>query len=344
MPTGLEISRNFIDESLLPLLQKEIPEHYDCLAVAVIGTGSDVLGYDDQISRDHHWGPRANIMYLRQDAEDAAPKVKRILNETLPADYNGFPVQVDIGNLTGVCCCAVEDFFLRFLGTDRLPERETEWLDLCEVDLFHVTQGTVVYDAAGELTRRRERLAYYPENVWRKRIADWCMYASGRDSPYNVYRISKRGDDLTCMIYLGQYLKRAMELCFALNREYSPYTKWLNRAYRNLPKYVDTIAPLLDEILPIEDWKGRVFKMVEANYAIADAIADLGLTEPVRRREFDEGLTDLTLYDSAAQIYRTIPEELFAPSFNFIELWERMAREVLFDTNDYFQKDYESKT
>jgi hypothetical protein len=170
------------------------------------------------------------------------------------------------------------------------------------------------------------------------------MYASGRDSPYNVYRISKRGDDLTCMIYLGQYLKRAMELCFALNREYSPYTKWLNRAYRNLPKYVDTIAPLLDEILPIEDWKGRVFKMVEANYAIADAIADLGLTEPVRRREFDEGLTDLTLYDSAAQIYRTIPEELFAPSFNFIELWERMAREVLFDTNDYFQKDYESKT
>jgi hypothetical protein len=104
------------------------------------------------------------------------------------------------------------------------------------------------------------------------------------------------------------------------------------------------VAPLLDEIMALVDWKQRVFKMVEASYAIADAIADLGLTEPVRRREFDEGLTDLTLYDSAAQIYRTIPEELFIPSFNSVELWERMAREVLFDTNDYFQKDYETKT
>ena len=74
---------------------------------------------------------------------------------------------------------------------------------------------------------------------------------------------------------------------------------------------------------------------------IADALAELGLTAPPVRREFDEGLTDLTLYDSAAQIYSTIPAELFAPSFNQIELWERMAREVLFDTNDYFQSSRE---
>ena len=66
-------------------------------------------------------------------------------------------------------------------------------------------------------------------------------------------------------------------------------------------------------------------------------MAELDLTAPPIRREFDEGLTDLTLYDSAAQIYSTIPAELFGPSFNQIELWERMAREVLFDTNDYFQ-------
>jgi hypothetical protein len=65
-------------------------------------------------------------------------------------------------------------------------------------------------------------------------------------------------------------------------------------------------------------------------------LADLNLTEPPRRRVFDDSLTDLSLYDSAAQIYSGLPEELFQPSFNQIELWEKMAREVLFDTNDYF--------
>jgi hypothetical protein len=55
--SGLEISKEFISTLLLPLLQDEVPEFYDRLSVAVVGTGSDVLGFDDEISRDHHWGP-----------------------------------------------------------------------------------------------------------------------------------------------------------------------------------------------------------------------------------------------------------------------------------------------
>ena len=167
------------------------------------------------------------------------------------------------------------------------------------------------------------------------------MYLTGRDAPYNIHRVSKRGDDLTCTIYFGICVKRLMELCFALNRRYAPYTKWLNRTYRTLPRFADELAPLIDDAMQETSWKRRVRILIEANYVIADALAQLGLTAPPIRREFDEGLSDLTLYDSAAQIYSTIPEELFTPSFNQIELWERMAREVLFDTNDYFQSSRE---
>ena len=80
--------------------------------------------------------------------------------------------------------------------------------------------------------------------------------------------------------------------------------------------------------------------LVEVNYALAEAIADLGLADQPKRRPFDESMTVLTLYDTAAQIYAQLPEELFAPSFNTVEYWERVAREVLFDSNDYFQKKY----
>ena len=139
--------------------------------------------------------------------------------------------------------------FERFLQTDQLPACDLDWLNLCEVDLFHVTAGQVVYDGPGELTRRRQALAYYPDNVWKKRIADWCMYLTGRDAPYNIHRVSKRGDDLTCTIYFGLCVKRLMELCFALNRRYAPYTKWLNRTFRTLPRFADELAPLIDDAI-----------------------------------------------------------------------------------------------
>jgi Domain of unknown function (DUF4037) len=338
---GATVSLEFIESVLLPVLKRSCPDDFDRLAVAVVGTGSDVLGLDDEISRDHHWGPRANVMYLREDAERLNKVLNEVFAEKLPRRFRNYDLHVNIGNLTGVCCSAVEDFFARFLQTDKLPSSDLDWLSLCEVDLFHVTAGQVVHDGPGELTRRRQALSYYPDNVWKKRIADWCMYVSGRDAPYNIHRVSKRGDELTCTIYFGVCIKRLMELCFALNRQYAPYTKWLNRTFRTLPCFADELAPLIDDAMRESSWKRRVKILIEANYVIAEALAQLGITAAPIRREFDEGLTDLTLYDSAAQIYRTIPEELFEPSFNQIELWERMAREVLFDTNDYFQNSRE---
>lgn len=335
--TGVDVSRDFIAEVLQPQLETAIGADLERLAIAIIGTGSDVIGLDDEISHDHHWGPRANVMYLRDDAARLRPVVERVLTREIPREYAGFEVHIGIGNLTGVCCTAVEDFFARFLGTDELPKRDLDWLALCEVDLFHVTGGSVVHDGPGELSRRRAALAYYPDAVWKKRLADWCMYVTGRDAPYNIHRVSRRGDELTSAIYLGLCLKRMMELCFTVNRQYAPYTKWLNRLYRRLPLCGDSLAGLLDEVVAETSWRRRVDLLVDANYVLADALAEMGLTEPVERRAFDEGLTDLTLYDSAAQIYRTLPPELFAPSFNQIELWEKMAREVLFDANDYLQ-------
>lgn len=340
--TGLAISQDFIQSALLPLLQEELPEDYDRLAVAVVGTGSDVLGLDDEISRDHHWGPRANVMYLREDASQIVPKIQRAFEKVSPK-FGQFDVQVGIENLTGVCSCEIEEFFGRFLGSEQLPSKDLDWLDLCEVDLFHVTAGTIVYDGLGELTRRCSTLAYYPENVWKKRLADWCMYVTGRDAPYNLHRVSKRQDDLTSTIYFGLCVKRLMELCFTLNRQYAPYTKWLNRLFRTLPRYADQFAPLIDEAIAETAWDKKVRILIDANYVVADALTDLQLCQKAERKPFDDSLTDLTLYDSAAQIYDKLPEELFAPSFNQIEHWEKMAREVLFDTNDYIKNGKHSK-
>ena len=49
MPTGFEISREYIQEVILPGLRIEIGDEIDRLAVAVIGAGSDAQGWDDEI-------------------------------------------------------------------------------------------------------------------------------------------------------------------------------------------------------------------------------------------------------------------------------------------------------
>jgi hypothetical protein len=338
MQTGLEISTDFVDEIVLPLLRREVPRDMDKIAVAVVGTGSDVLGLDDSISRDHHWGPRANVMYCGRDDVGLPQRIDVALLKC-PREYREFGVEINNATMTGLCSSEVESYLSASLGGRKIPpQKDTEWLDLCEVDLFQATSGTVVHDGPGELTRLRQEIQYYPDTIWRKKIADWCMYLSGRDSPYNFHRVSKRGDELTGRIYLAMYTKRVMEFCFAINKQYAPYTKWLNVLMRRLPKYVAPVAPMLDELTELTDARAKVMKQVEINFYFALVLAELGLTSKPVKREFDESLTDLTLYYSAAEIYRTLPVEYLDFSFNQIENWEPVARKAILDPNDFVQK------
>lgn len=95
---------------------------------------------------------------------------------------------------------------------------------------------------------------------------------------------------------------------------------------------------MLDGIVAETSWPKRVVMLAEMQYALADAVADLGLAGKPVRRPFDEGMTVAPLYESAAEIYSKLPDELFYPSFSTVEYWERLARQVLFDTSDFFQK------
>jgi hypothetical protein len=60
---GLDLCRAYYTEVLAPLLASHLPKLGDSYAAALIGWGSDVLGHDDDLSRDHEWGPRC-ILFL----------------------------------------------------------------------------------------------------------------------------------------------------------------------------------------------------------------------------------------------------------------------------------------
>ncbi len=58
--SGLELSRQFYSEAVRPILDarfSSLPH-----SAALLGRGSEVLGYDDEMSTDHDWKPRPALL------------------------------------------------------------------------------------------------------------------------------------------------------------------------------------------------------------------------------------------------------------------------------------------
>ncbi len=54
---GLELCRSFFERHGAPMISKEFSDFRHRIAAGMAGEGSECLGFDDPISRDHDWGP-----------------------------------------------------------------------------------------------------------------------------------------------------------------------------------------------------------------------------------------------------------------------------------------------
>ena len=66
---GLLLSRQFFERAVKPIIDAVIPDLK--YAAGLIGSGSEVLGFDDEMSSGHHWGPRVMIFLNQMDHAEA---------------------------------------------------------------------------------------------------------------------------------------------------------------------------------------------------------------------------------------------------------------------------------
>lgn len=59
------------------------------MACGLVGDGSECFGFDDEISRDHDWGPGFCIWLTPEDYDDIAGDLKQRY-EQLPKTFSGF--------------------------------------------------------------------------------------------------------------------------------------------------------------------------------------------------------------------------------------------------------------
>src|SRR4051812_48346430 len=86
---GLQLSRDFYDEIGAPRLQEWFPDYLNQMAVGLCGRGSQCLGYDDDVSHDHGWGPQFIVFLNAEDFARIGHTLAQRLAE-LPRSYHGF--------------------------------------------------------------------------------------------------------------------------------------------------------------------------------------------------------------------------------------------------------------
>ncbi|MEZ4519984.1 MAG: DUF4037 domain-containing protein, partial [Chloroflexota bacterium] len=156
------------------------------------------------------------------------------------------------------------------------PLSPQDWLSVPEQLLRSVTAGMVFHDGPGELTAVRQRLSYYPDDLWYYLLAaQWRRIA--QEEAF-VGRTAQVGDDLGSRIVAARLVRDLMRLCFLYERQYAPYIKWLGTAFNRLDCAVD-IEPYLLETLAATEWRGRERPLLQAMSAVAELHNRLGLTE-----------------------------------------------------------------
>lgn len=289
---GIELSRRFYWEAVRPILEA----HYPSLryAAALIGPGSDVLGFDTAMSTDHDWGPRGQILLRDTDAGLAEP-IRELLRHELPHVFAGYPTgsmpspgEQGVRWMHATSEGPIEHFV--FVGTLRAfvrthlafelgqPLDAADWLTFSSQTLRELTAGTLHHDGVGELSALRQELAYYPHDIWLYLLASgWNRIGQ---EEHLMPRAGYVGDELGSALIGSRLVRDCMSLCFLMERQYAPYPKWFGTAFKRLACAGD-LHPILWRTQVAQTWQEREDALAEGYLYLARMHNALSITENV---------------------------------------------------------------
>lgn len=275
---GLELSRRFYRDLVRPWLDRAFPGLGH--AAALIGSGSELLGFDDAMSADHNWGPRVWLVLSEPDFAARAGAIVSAFAAVAPAAFIGAPIGFasrpnpasNGPGARGDDRHGLEVWTLEAILRERLdlardePGDAVGWLGLSEQRLLGFTAGAVFHDDDGRLSAQRARLASFPDAVWRYKLA--CQWTRIAEEQAFVGRTGLVGDDLGSRVIAARLARDVMRLGFLIERTYAPYPKWFGSAFAKL-SCAGALAPPLARALAARDWRTREVALAEAYLAAA---------------------------------------------------------------------------
>lgn len=258
---GIELARSFYTDVVRPILGDR--PH----SAALLGEGSEVLGFDTARSTDHNWGPRLQLF-----VPSPMPELGTELAQRLPATYRGFPTvfplthRPDVPAQHWVVVTEYEPWIRALLGFDpRDGVRRSDWLATPTQRFAEYTAGAVYHDGLAVLTSTRAALTWYPDDVWRYVVAcQWHRIAQEEAFPG---RCAEVGDELGSVVVTSRLVRDLMRLCLLLHRVYPPYSKWFGSAFARLDQ--QELADDLRAAVTGADWPTRQARLSMAYENVA---------------------------------------------------------------------------
>ncbi|MBI2957589.1 MAG: DUF4037 domain-containing protein [Chloroflexi bacterium] len=304
---GLELSEKYYWAFGAPLIAQKFGDCKDRIAAGLVGDGSECYGFDDEISRDHDWGPAFCLWLDQGDYRAVGARLEEEL-AGIPGDFEGFgPRMVSEWGRGRVGVFEIGQFYKKFIGFDRVPASVREWRAIPENNLAAATNGKVFVDPSGGFTDFRNRLlGFYPEDVRLKKIAARCM-TLGQLGQYNFARCAQRQEAVAARYIEGQFSAQAISMVFLLNRRYAPFYKWMHRAVRALPILGEITNKLLLDIANSYGY-GKKITLLEQVCA--------NIVEELRRQSLTDASGDFLLDHG-----RSVQEKIQDPELRSIDVW-----------------------
>lgn len=244
---GLGLAKEYYETYGVPMIREQFAEYEGRIAAGLVGRGSDCFGYDDNLSKDHDWGPDF-CLWVTDETYDEIGAALQKAYEGLPAEYRGCrrAPRVNGRNRRGVQ--RISDFYRSLVGTDRYEE--IDWRNVSDAALAAAVNGAVFRDDEGVFTAFRRRLQQgYPENIFYLKLAEAvAKYAQAAE--YNFSRMLERGDGLTARLFAWDGIREAMRIQLYLDGVYPPHDKWLYRRLRESGEG-RKVAGCLEEIMEL---------------------------------------------------------------------------------------------
>lgn len=321
---GLDLSEDFYWEIVRPIIAKRFPQLLEKHAAGLIGYGSDVLGYDDDLSRDHEWGARCYIWLLDSDYDEYATSLNQAFDEGVPTLFKGYPalfsldesneVLVPYNGTTHIHHIAITSVSRHMqiqLGLHSSQLSIYDWLVIPEQKLMEWTRGKIFTDSVGEITAVRKTLTYLPEDIRRYKL----KYAWSSFRHLYVAGIAAlRGESLSARLLLNRMVEKAIQLVFLYNKRYRPGTyKWMSKELRQISPLVNELIELLEGIL-MEPCVTRAIEQIEGVLTIlVQQHNDMKLTEYIELQPpifYARGLQSYSYINIEDALFSSLPKEL----------------------------------
>ncbi len=242
---GIDLSERFYMEYGASMIQEQFPHLENLIAVGIAGSGSECMGFDDDVSRDHDFEPGFCLFLPDEETIDLPTEfaLERAYSR-LPSEFMGYkrnPISPVGGKRHGVI--RMSEFFHEKTGKADGILSLSDWFFVPEQSLIEATNGKIFRDDLGKFSSARTSLSYMPEDVRLKKLAG-NLIIMGQAGQYNYSRCIARGEKAAAQLAATEFVKSAIHTVFLINKQYLPYYKWSFRALSALPRLSELYSVL----------------------------------------------------------------------------------------------------